>query len=527
MRGIVPIGAFILLHGCFITPGRFDEIRADGGQLSAGGTQGGPDTATDPDCGEEVCDGLDNDCDGLVDEADPDLVIGGYVDQDGDGIGAEPAQSCEQPISSKTGDCADDDPSSFPGAPQICGDGVDNSCGDLSHCGPDSGAVAEVAAWSTEIEGEVSAGAIAWEEEAGVRIALVFEGGQEDGSIGRLLDVTGMPVGRIQRNEEFDLPFEYAEGASLTYLKQASGRQFYVLPVVGKAWVREVDPTMVYAQTFSLLSLFSDEPSVTLVTGLADTGDQARILGWGQLAGEEGELSCAVAWDEWGYANRAIAARERVYGAYSSLHSVGDLDGDGLEEAALANPEYSGGRGEVRVLPGGSLCDMVGLLDGPRMEGATYGKGFGRTLRRAGDLDGDGQADLLVGSQPELGSGEGAYLYAGTSSLAELFVSPAATLLTPTDSPYVVGFWGGGADLDGDGQDDWVAANRDGQALLFFGPVAGALSPDGADRSWVGGANLLPTTLPDLDGDGSSELLFVEDVPISPREVHLLWGQTR
>ena len=59
----------------------------------------------------EPCDGLDNDCDDLVDEDPQDL--------DGDGI-----TDCD-------GDCDDDDPAVYPGAPDIC-DGVDSDCnGDL------------------------------------------------------------------------------------------------------------------------------------------------------------------------------------------------------------------------------------------------------------------------------------------------------------------------------------------------------------------------------------------------------------
>ena len=52
----------------------------------------------------EICDGKDNDCDGVADN-----------DQDGDGVNL-----CD-------GDCDDTDPDSYPGAPELC-DGANNDC---------------------------------------------------------------------------------------------------------------------------------------------------------------------------------------------------------------------------------------------------------------------------------------------------------------------------------------------------------------------------------------------------------------
>jgi len=57
---------------------------------------------------EEVCDGVDGDCDGQL--------AGFEQDADGDGLA-----SCE-------GDCDDADPAVFPGAEEVCGDGIDQDC---------------------------------------------------------------------------------------------------------------------------------------------------------------------------------------------------------------------------------------------------------------------------------------------------------------------------------------------------------------------------------------------------------------
>jgi hypothetical protein len=85
----------------------------------------------------EVCNGLDDDCDGLVDDEDPDLVGAPtwYADADGDLYG-DPAVStdaCVQPAgyTADATDCADADPFSNPGAAEVCDDGIDNDCDGL------------------------------------------------------------------------------------------------------------------------------------------------------------------------------------------------------------------------------------------------------------------------------------------------------------------------------------------------------------------------------------------------------------
>ena len=78
----------------------------------------------------EVCDGIDNNCDGQVDEG---VLTVFFADLDGDGFGDEGniAEACDAPdgFVPNGSDCNDEDASIFPGAEELC-DAIDNDCND-------------------------------------------------------------------------------------------------------------------------------------------------------------------------------------------------------------------------------------------------------------------------------------------------------------------------------------------------------------------------------------------------------------
>lgn len=105
---------------------------SDGDGYSAEGGECGPIDCGDDNAGVhpgavEICtDGIDNNCDGLVDIDDPAATNcpSGCTDLDGDGFSTD-GGACGAI------DCDDTDPAVNPGAAELCTDGIDNNCNGL------------------------------------------------------------------------------------------------------------------------------------------------------------------------------------------------------------------------------------------------------------------------------------------------------------------------------------------------------------------------------------------------------------
>ena len=217
--------------------------------------------------------------------------------------------------------------------------------------------------------------------------------------------------------------------------------------------------------------------------------------------------------------------------AASALAAPGDMDGDGVSDLAvgvpLANESTGTDSGKVWMVWG--PVDTSGALSTDiadyTLKGVAAGDLAGSAVAAAGDVNGDGYADLWVGAPgAAAGSTAGAaYLVGG-----DLYLTGTLTLSTAvaTLSGVAVGDEAGasvaGLDVDGDGSQDVVigapgadngSASGSGAVYVVYGPVAGSSGLSGADLRLYGGASgdAAGTALGgagDTDGDGYEDLII-------------------
>ncbi|MCP3978606.1 MAG: DUF11 domain-containing protein [bacterium] len=216
-----------------------------------------------------------------------------------------------------------------------------------------------------------------------------------------------------------------------------------------------------------------------------------------------------------------------------SVSSAGDVDGDGYFDVIVGNPCATSNQGEAQVLYG-----FANGISGSGIWTVTDDQGgaaaFGASVSGAGDVDGDGYSDVIVGapdySNDESGEGR-AFVYLGGS------MGPSTTPAWTAEGDEVDACYGssvaGAGDVNGDGLADVVvgapclddAVTDDGQAYLYLGATTGLVatpwtaSPAGEDtgRS-VAGAG-------DVNGDGFADVIV--GTPGGAGEdgyAHVYWG---
>ncbi|MBK7253013.1 MAG: FG-GAP repeat protein [Ignavibacteria bacterium] len=200
-----------------------------------------------------------------------------------------------------------------------------------------------------------------------------------------------------------------------------------------------------------------------------------------------------------------------------SVSSAGDVNGDGYSDVIVgANGNDAGGSnaGRAYIYFGGSAMNNVADVI---MTGAAAGDQFGISVSSAGDVNGDGYSDVIVGAygNDAVGTDAGrAYVYFGGSSMnsvADLIMTGAAAFDLFGISVSSAG------DMNGDGYSDViVGANGNdaggsdaGRAYVYFG---GSSMNNVADLIMTGAAAIDQFGIPvssagDMNGDGYSDVI--------------------
>ena len=213
----------------------------------------------------------------------------------------------------------------------------------------------------------------------------------------------------------------------------------------------------------------------------------------------------------------------------SMARGVGDLDNNGLADVAIGFPASVAG-GSFRVFFGrNGTLDMAN----PFVVTNSALDGYGEVVAPAGDVNGDGVDDLVVGS-PQADN-INPYCGAGFSGVVDVYFGAAGTGPTPTNLWSVHGcMWVGNAikfgaavgtagDVNGDGVDDLAIgapdASSGGRVFVVHGSTGGLpVSPVHNGLGSLAGADVLVSpasfasfggaviTAGDVNGDGFADL---------------------
>ncbi len=513
----------------------------------------------------EVCNGVDDDCDGATDGADPGLVGGFpiYPDADGDNhgdaAGAINACSVLPGYVSVDTDCDDSNSAVNPDQVEVCKDGLDNDCdgtpntclglaGDLVE--GDAGAAIFGDTDDMEFGGAFST---AGDVDGDGTDDVWGSASQHNGAAGAVVLFNGPLSGtEVASNGALFIrgTVDYEFGHSLlgADLDSDGAPDLVVGSPKDDDDGKNAGAVQFYSDPFTTGPTSSDDTSARLVAEnknhslgeSVSTGDFngdgiADLLmgapGW-DGAGLKNAGSAYVVYGpaitDMGVGSADAILRGRAANASAGLRvaSAGDTDGDGVDDLLIASPRYPDGgprdqAGQVALMLGAppsfhSLATADGLFSG---EGA--GDQAGSSVAGAGDVDGDGLDDMIIGAHRHGGSGVdagAAYLLLGGTT-GSLGLGSAEAKLNGVGGDRVGEAAAGLGDLDQDGFADVVVGSsrgngNDGAAWVLRGPFSGTSAIDSTASARIlgegGAGDRLGASVGspgDVDGDGCPDVM--------------------
>jgi hypothetical protein len=530
----------------------------------------------------EICDGLDNDCDALVDDADPSLDTSTgqqfFIDSDSDSYGdaASPTMACASysGVVSDDTDCDDTTALAHPGLTEICNDGLDNDCdGTETGCGWD--ALETLDDYSVQFVGEAagdSLGAqfIGFGEDSdldGVQPILLGAtsndlGGASSGALWWLND----PDRGILTLDQADTrlwgdPGEQVGGSMLGSDLDEDGVEDLVVGIPKS--------TLGSSSEGAVQLLFGEPASGALSSagGLIISGSSNQLIGSGLASGDmdaDGIPELAIGASgannnfsrvfvlEGPFSSGSLSASSAFLTITSTGYNTGlgdqllliDVDGDNYDDLVIGAPDesnfYSGG---------GAVYIVTGPITGSRSTSVAdsyyYGSSsyhVGEFVNSPGDANGDGYPELIIGSASyNVGRGGVWLIHTGASNYKGIITSGDYATLTTSSSSGALGSVASGS-IDSDGSMDLVVgmagnddgANNAGAALVYYGlgSMSGGYNDGDADVSFTGvySSDAAGTRVAcgDADGDGRDDLLVAapgeDSGGSSAGSVYLIWA---